>query len=418
MSEQKAPTMKRWPYLSASIPLRPSALKFVVGAFVITVALLTWTKYDSFSQTLDNLSYDWSVCQPDIVSSVVEPAVEAQPEESHNGTNAMQSLLPLKEAESLCAKHEMKPYPRREGHRKVYDLFLVGTELDWTEIRLNELAPYVDYFVILEAENTFTNQSKPKYFKKNWKHFSQFESKIIYHVLNEDAIRHEGNPWQREKYQRNALVTQVFPNLLGDKAPQMGDVIMVSDVDELPRPETITKLRNCDIPARTGLQSRFFLYSFQLRRTDMEWYHPQATFWQGEKTILPESLRMDGVAYQFGNASWHCTNCFSTVADFVTKIKSFSHTDYNKPEFADPDEIVRRVRNGLDVFDRDYPYQRVESKQMDAPRYVIENRRKFGYLVDRDPPNANLYDYSATDDQDGYDKSEVDDSLVPYVPGS
>lgn len=201
----------------------------------------------------------------------MKPTKSIQAPLSSQTANSNRTLLAMDKAEKLCAKADMKPWPDRNGTRKVYDLFLVGSELDWVEIRMNELAPYVDYFVILEAEHTFTNHSKPKYFKKNWQHFSRFEPQIIYHVLNEDAIRKSGNPWERERYQRNALVTQIFPSLLGDQAPRQGDVMIVSDVDEIPRPETVQRLRNCDFPDRTGIQSRFFLYSFQLHRTDMDW---------------------------------------------------------------------------------------------------------------------------------------------------
>jgi len=305
------------------------------------------------------------------------------------------SFLPIEDAERLCADNDLKHYPVRDRHRKIYDLFLVGTELDWTEIRLHELAPHVDYFVIVEAERSFTNKTKPLYFKKNWKHFSKFESKIIYHVLNDDAVMKSGNPWEHERYQRNALMTQVFPSLLGDKAPNHGDVIIVSDVDEIPRPGTLEKLRNCDIPELTGIRSQFFLYSFQWQESEGDWGHPQATVWQGKRTILPEALRMSWtrMEHNFPNASWHCTTCFQTVAELITKIEYFSHQEYNEPQFKDPDEIVRRVRNGIDVFERGTKYDKLSQDQLDVPQYLKQHPERFSYLLDRDPPNANFRDY-------------------------
>lgn len=310
-------------------------------------------------------------------------------------------LLPLSEAEALCARHKMKPYPHRDQRRKVYDLFLIGTELSWAEIRLNELASTVDYFVILEAEKTFTNKTKPTFFKNNWKHFEKFGPQIIYHLLNDEAIQDYG-AWDREHYQRNALITQVFPNLLGDKAPNMGDVIIVSDVDEIPRPETIEKLRNCDIPERTGMESKFFLYSFDWHRTDSQWFHPQATFWKGEDTILPESLRMTGTEYEFLDAAWHCTTCFSSIKEFVTKVKSFSHQEWNQPEFTDPEAIVNRVRNGIDLFDRGFTYEKVPENEIDVPAYLLQHQQKFAYLLTRDPANGNFRDYVPMLDAEEY----------------
>lgn len=119
---------------------------------------------------------------------------------------------------------------------------------------------------------------------------------------------------------------------------------------------------------------------------------------------------MDPVRVQLPNAAWHCTTCFSTVAELVQKIDSFSHQEFNKPEFKDANAIVDRVRNGKDVFDREYPYERLEQQQLDAPEYLLQHRRKFAYLVDRDPPNANFWDYRPTGDGNTYDKTATDES--------
>ena len=50
---------------------------------------------------------------------------------------------------------------------KIYDCFLFFNELDLLEIRLNVLNDYVDYFVLVEATQTFTNKDKPLYYKEN-----------------------------------------------------------------------------------------------------------------------------------------------------------------------------------------------------------------------------------------------------------
>lgn len=79
----------------------------------------------------------------------------------------------------------------------------------------------------------------------------------------------------------------------------------------------------------------------------------------------------------------------------ATKIESFSHTDLDRPEFKIPSEVVRRVRNGIDLFDReDNRFKRVDFND-DIPEYLKHNRERFNYLLDRDPPNANFRDYQA-----------------------
>lgn len=302
-------------------------------------------------------------------------------------------FLPHHEALELCASYNLTAYPNRTGLRKIYDLFLMNTELDWLEIRLNELQQHVDYFVILEAANTFRGHPKPLYFKSNFARFERFSAKIIYHVLNMEH-REDSSSWEREEYMRNSLLDAIFPSLLGAAAPEFGDVILVSDIDEIPRPNTLTILRNCEFPERTSLRSRFYYYSFQWLHVGEEWHSPHATFYQGpKKTIKPHDLRASSNIWYIRNASWHCSSCFSTIAELSAKIESFSHWEYDQPQFKDPAEIVRRVRNGLDLFDRkNQRYEKIDSNN-DIPEYIKANKKGFDYMLDRDPPNANFRDY-------------------------
>jgi beta-1,4-mannosyl-glycoprotein beta-1,4-N-acetylglucosaminyltransferase len=302
------------------------------------------------------------------------------------------SFLPVKEAEELCNTQNFAIFPERERHRKIYDLFLIGTELDWLEIRLNELHRHVDYFVIVEAPRTFTNHPKPLHFKENFQRFEKFAPQIIYRQI--DFLGMEDNStWEREHFQRDSMLDSVFPSLIGPQAPRLGDVLLVSDLDEIPRPSTLTLLRNCAFPERTTLRSRFFYYSFQWEHANGDWNHPQATFYQGSATIKPEDLRMGPGQWDISNSSWHCSSCFETVAQMSDKIGSFSHTEYDRPEFKEPAEIVRRVRNGKDLFDREgEDYNKVDSR-VDIPRYLMENEKRFAFMIDRDPMNANFKDY-------------------------
>jgi beta-1,4-mannosyl-glycoprotein beta-1,4-N-acetylglucosaminyltransferase len=99
--------------------------------------------------------------------------------------------------------------------------------------------------------------------------------------------------------------------------------------------------------------------------------------------------------WDFANSSWHCSSCFSTIAELDYKIASFSHLEYNKPQFRDPAQIVHRVKNGLDLFDRPKEkYDKIDPI-VDIPRFlkVEENAERFKFLLDRDSENANFVDY-------------------------
>jgi len=55
---------------------------------------------------------------------------------------------------ALCKAHNWEVYPNLGRRRKIYDLFMINTEIDWLEIRLGQMWSEVDYFVILEAPKT------------------------------------------------------------------------------------------------------------------------------------------------------------------------------------------------------------------------------------------------------------------------
>ncbi|RSL97130.1 hypothetical protein CDV31_013198 [Fusarium ambrosium] len=312
------------------------------------------------------------------------------------------SFLPFSEAVEFCGDLRWNVYPHRRNHRKIYDLVLASSELDWLEIRINELHHHVDYFVIVESTHTFTGSDKPLHVKESLGSFDKFRHQIIHHVLVDENLEFN-TTWDREEFQRNAMFDQVFPKLAGPQKPNHGDVIMVSDMDEIPRPSTLIVLRNCDFPRLLTLSSQLYYYSFEWLHKGPAWPHPQATFYDGDQTIRPVPLRdigqwdtktpPDAIIM---NSAWHCSSCFPKVNDVVNKIQSFSHTEYNKPQFVDRSEIVRRVRQGLDLFDRESEKYHHVPGNKDLPEYIQANPDQFGYLLSRQQPNANFEDYVVT----------------------
>jgi len=83
---------------------------------------------------------------------------------------------------NYCALHK---FSRREGgtaNMKVLDAFLMSSEVNLLEIRLNELDSVVDYFLIVESNATFTGLPKETFFANNKERFSKFSHKIVYEL--------------------------------------------------------------------------------------------------------------------------------------------------------------------------------------------------------------------------------------------
>nr|POE72444.1 beta-1,4-mannosyl-glycoprotein 4-beta-n-acetylglucosaminyltransferase [Quercus suber] len=317
---------------------------------------------------------------------------------------------------SICRHHGYSSFRSPSSQeRKVYDLFLLSTELDWLEIRLHTLAKAVDYFVIVESPTTFTGMEKPLYLQDNWSRFAAFHHQIIHRIVQDPGSEVIGSrTWDHEDFMRNALFDHVFPTLVDtQQAAQLGDVLIVSDIDEIPKPGTVNALRYCGFPTRLTLRSRFYYYSFQWLHRGEQWAHPQATVYRGlEDTIKPKDLRNGEPAtpgflwlhilrswWQKGeilDASWHCSSCFATVAEMKKKMSSFSHSGWNTETNRDAKTIVDRVRHGLDLFGRkEEVYDRVDKNQ-DLPQYILDQEQRFGYLVNRDGQNAGFSDIMAS----------------------
>jgi beta-1,4-mannosyl-glycoprotein beta-1,4-N-acetylglucosaminyltransferase len=320
-----------------------------------------------------------------------------------------QVLLSPNEAKSVCHAHGFSVEDGRENQRKVYDLVLISTELDWLEIRLHTLSRYVDYFVIIESRTTFTGKPKPLHLGENWDLFKDFHHMIIYRVV-EDSVQSQ-RIWDHEDYLRNALFKEVFPDLTGTaEQANPGDALVVSDMDEIIRPGAMLLLRYCSVPARLTLRTHFYYYSFQWRHRGPQWAHPDATIYRGSETIMPNNLRQGLLGHGWApiaafrrwwdrgtlwNAGWHCSSCFATVAEMRTKMHSFSHQGWNTANNRDSRTLVNRVRHGLDLFGRvGELYDRVELNG-DVPPFVFEQYKqngRFRYLLNRDGEDAGFED--------------------------
>jgi beta-1,4-mannosyl-glycoprotein beta-1,4-N-acetylglucosaminyltransferase len=147
----------------------------------------------------------------------------------------------------------------------LYDCFTFLNELDLLEIRLNILNEVVDKFVIVEATRTFSNQLKPLFFADNKERFRRFSDKIIHVVV--DTYPPIESAWTIEQYQRNCIANALT-------ACHDDDVILISDLDEIPRPEKIREYRDTQ-GIKVFEQSMFYYFLNYLNVTDPIW--PQGT---------------------------------------------------------------------------------------------------------------------------------------------
>jgi beta-1,4-mannosyl-glycoprotein beta-1,4-N-acetylglucosaminyltransferase len=275
-----------------------------------------------------------------------------------------------------------QPAPLRTG--KVYDCFSFFNELDLLEIRLNVLDPVVDRFVLVEANKTHTGKSKPYYFDENKERYARFLPKIT-HIKIDDFPRYNGNnSWRLEKFQRNAVERG-----LGGAQPD--DVLIVSDLDEIPRPEAIARHKNTQgIKLFCQRWYRFYLNYLNASFPIWRYGSRMGTLADLDKCRRP-SLRPEcpryavnefyryAPCYPLPDAGWHFS-FLGGIDAILEKIDSLARPDNGLPTLKAKELIERKIANGEDISGNSYKLRLVELDQS-FPDYILKNRQAYAHLV-------------------------------------
>ncbi|KAK9268809.1 hypothetical protein L1049_000573 [Liquidambar formosana] len=297
--------------------------------------------------------------------------------------------LPHYYAENVSMEHlcHLHGWSLRTQPRRVYDGIIFSHELDMLEIRMRELQPYVSKFVILESNTTFTGISKPLFFASNQARFSFAEGKIVHGVFPGQTRAHGSHedPFKLEAEQRGAM-----NGILRRAGISSGDLLIMSDTDEIPSPHTVKLLQWCDgVPPILHLELRHYMYSFEFPVDYSSW---RATIHiYGPRTVYRHSRQTDLL---LSDAGWHCSFCFRRIQDFVFKMTAYSHADrVRRRDFLGHSRIQKLICQGDDLFDmlpEEYSFQELIKKMgsippsasaVHLPAYLIENADKYKFLL-------------------------------------
>lgn len=277
---------------------------------------------------------------------------------------------------------------------KVVDVFPFFNELDILEIRLNVLDPYVDCFILSEATKTFSGLDKPLYYEENKERFEKFNHKIIHNIV-EDTTSPDLHPYQRDVFQKDNIKKVVLDNVSDE------DVIIWSDVDEVPNPEAIS-----------GLESYFeqdSIFHFAqencmgylnlvevggiIRAMTPDWDYEDRPRWLGtkvfgksilEKYTLSElrSKQESEKNYRIFPGGWHWSYVgsegLSVEERVLKKIECAAHSELNNDQIK---QNVARVKDNKDPLGRDYAVYQTVSLDESYPKYILENKEKFASLI-------------------------------------
>lgn len=149
---------------------------------------------------------------------------------------------------------------------RIFDTFCFFNELDLLELRLSELYPHVDKFVLVEAAKTQSLLDKPFYFEENKQRYERFMDKIIHVKISaEECPYNILNPWTMENFQRNCIARGFVDELL-----YTDDYVMISDLDEIPNMRRVKAVIEKGLSV-FSVEMGFFAYYMNLRATQRNW---------------------------------------------------------------------------------------------------------------------------------------------------
>ena len=295
---------------------------------------------------------------------------------------------------------------------KIFDCFMYFDEEIVLDVRLNTLDQFVDYFVIVESK--FTHKGDKRDLKFNPDKFEKFKNKIIYLVYNHqpseiEIINNEDSPdeiarkslWNaiyRENGQRNYIEK-------GLKEANENDIILISDVDEIPNLKNI-EFKNISKKIILFKQNMFY-YKFNLHLPNLIWTGTKGC--RKKDLINPQWLRnIKDRKYSFFrldtffsknkyrsvrriiDGGWHFTNIKNAEA-IEHKLKSYLHHgefDLNPLSITQINEIIKKKHAIYDL-----SVDKTKSKigsgnklkkfELDRlPKYIQENKNNFKEWID------------------------------------
>jgi len=258
---------------------------------------------------------------------------------------------------------------------KIFDCFMYFDEETVLELRLNILDKYVDYFVIVES--SFTHKGDRRNLKFDHQKFKKFKDKIIYITFDEEPLeiaKNEVNKKDAEaiksfKYIENAILRENGQRnhiLKGLGLAKDDDMILISDVDEIPNLENLDLSR---INEKIILfKQDMFYYKFNLKLPNLDWTGTKGC----KKKFLksPQWLRnVKDRKYPFFrldtffsdtkfidikillNGGWHFSN-LKTASEIELKLKSYLHHrefDVNPLSLKEIDNLIKNKQAIYDL---------------------------------------------------------------------
>jgi beta-1,4-mannosyl-glycoprotein beta-1,4-N-acetylglucosaminyltransferase len=257
----------------------------------------------------------------------------------------------------------------------IYDCFMFNDELETLDIRFNILKDAVDFFVIAEGNLTHSGKKKPMCFLENKQRWPELENRIIHVPVTFEpignkipCIYHEFEAWPRENQQRNELIN----GLVGASDE---DIVILSDLDEIPDPALISLDFTEDLVI---FNQKWFNYYLNLK-VNRTWKGSRVFKKSFLATNTLQKIRLTNKG-KMVDGGWHFSYQGGEGA-VHSKLASFAYVTLDQPHHHD--KVKSNMANFKSFVDPNLTYS-IADKDLDLPQYVKDNWESYvskGFII-------------------------------------
>lgn len=234
------------------------------------------------------------------------------------------------------------------------------SERDVWRLRYETLRNVVDGFVVVEAAQTHAGQAKGMTFHKPAR--NDGPPVLCWDVdLPEPGAPGLPATRRREMFQRNSIFHAVQHLLYHGHADIRDDtILLISDCDEIPRPEAVQALRERGLEDGEVVVFRQTLYYYNLNTcAGPVWNGTRAARWADVRALSPHVIRY-GLGQPdehyprylgINGGGWHLSY-FGGAEQVQAKMRAFLHQELVTEEGLRPEVIAARIQQGQDVWGR------------------------------------------------------------------
>ena len=289
----------------------------------------------------------------------------------------------------------------------IIDCFPFFNEIDLLKIRLKLLNNIVDRVVLVESTRTFSLKKKKLYYYENKDLFKKYNNKITHIVVdntpalfNRIFLRKPRdllwlfknkkslslNPHHIDFHQKNRVIK-------GLEDCEEDDILLLSDLDEIPNPSIFNNLSFLDKNKNGALELNNFCYYLNgklytknnepvfelgpaiLRFKDFRSFH-------AERTDARHSLnRKRSNNFQIiKNAGWHF-GYLGGLKKVQYKIRSAAHSELNTTQINNKLKIQKQIREGVFVIKEKGWQAKYEPIESLFPKDIYQVLNEFPHLI-------------------------------------